>query len=46
MSKQKALDAGKIKPTAEEGKRVIIYYILKQSKETMLHFSKGTTNVL
>ena len=57
LSKQKASDAnpraiqqiiftGKIKSTAAGNKRVIIYYILKQSKETMLHFSKGTTNVL
>ena len=56
MSKQKALDAdsraiqqiiftGKIKST-EENTRVIIYYILEQSKETMLEFSKGTTKVL
>ena len=56
LSKQKALDAdpraiqqiiftGKIKSTATWGKRVIIYYILKQSKETILQFSKGTTNV-
>ena len=54
-SKQKALDAdsraiqqiiftGKIKST-EENTRVIIYYILGQSKETMLEFSKGTTKV-
>ena len=27
-------------------KRVIIYYILEQSKKTMLEFSKGTTKVL
>ena len=49
LSKQKALDAdsraiqqifftGKIKSTLVNT-RVIIYYILKQSKETMLHFS-------
>ena len=55
-SKQKALDAdsraiqqiiftGKIKsPVANT--RVIIYYILEQSKETILEFSKGTTKVL
>ena len=56
LSKQKALDAdpraiqqiiftGKIKSTAANT-RVIIYYNLQQSKETMLHFSKRTTNVL
>ena len=55
LSKQKALDAdsraiqqiiftGKIKaPVANT--RVIIYYILEQSKETILEFSKGTTKV-
>ena len=47
LSKQKALDAdpgaiqqtiftGKIKSTADGGKRVIIYYIYEQSKETIL----------
>ena len=56
LSKQKALDAdsrviqqiiftGKIKATVANT-RVIIYYILEQSKETMLEFSKGTTEVL
>ena len=56
-SKQKALDAdprasqqiiltGKIKSTAEGGNRVIIYYILEQSKETMLEFYKGTAKIL
>ena len=56
LSKQKALDAdsraiqqiiftGKIKAT-EANTRVIIYYILEKSKETMLEFSKGTTKVL
>ena len=56
LSKQKALDAdsraiqqiiftGKIKAT-EANTRVIIYYILEQSKETKLEFSKGTTKVL
>ena len=56
LSKQKALDAdsraiqqiiftGKIKAT-EENTRVIIYYILEKSKETMLEFAKGTTKVL
>ena len=56
LSKKKALDAdsraiqqviftGKIKAT-EDNTRVMIYYILEQSKETMLQFSKGTTKVL
>ena len=56
LSKQKALDTdsrtiqqiiftGKIKPT-EKKTRVIIYYILEKSKETILEFSKGTTKVL
>ena len=56
LSKQKVLDAdsraiqqiiftGKIKAT-EANTRVIIYYILEKSKETILEFSKGTTKVL
>ena len=56
LSKQKASDADsraiqqiiftrKIK-AAEDNTRVIIYYILGQSKETMLEFAKGTTKVL
>ena len=56
LSKQKALDAdsraiqqiiftGKIKAT-EANTRVIIYYILEQSKETILEFAKGTAKVL
>ena len=56
LSKQKVLDAdsravqqivftGKIKATVANT-RVIIYYILEQSKETMQQFSKGTTQVL
>ena len=55
LSKQKALDAdskaiqqiiftGKIKAT-EANTRVIIYYILEQSKETKLEFSKGTISI-
>ena len=55
-SKQKALDTdsraiqqiiftGKIKAEVANA-RVIIYYILEQSKETTLQFSKGTTKVL
>ena len=52
LSKQKALDAdsraiqqiiftGKITAT-QNNTRIIIYYILKQSKETILDFSKET----
>ena len=56
LSKQKVLDAdsraiqeiiftGKIKSTVENT-RVIIYYILERSKETMLEFAKRTIKVL
>ena len=56
LTKQKALDAnsraiqqiiftGKIKSTVANT-RVIIFYILEQSKETMLEFAEGTTKVL
>ena len=56
LSKQKTLDVdsraiekiiciGTIKSAAANA-RVIIYYILKQSKETTLQFSKGTTKGL
>ena len=56
LSKQKALDAesraiqqiiftGKIKAIVANA-RVIIYYILEQSKETKLEFPKGATKVL
>ena len=56
LNKQKALDAdsrviqqimftGEIKATAANT-RVIIYYILEQSRETTLQFSKGTAEVL
>ena len=56
LSKQQALDAdsrtiqqiiftGKIKVT-EKKTRVIIYYILEKSKETILEFSKRTTKVV
>ena len=56
LSKQKALDAdsraiqqiiftGKIK-SAADNTRVIIFYILEQSKETILEFAKGTTKEL
>ena len=55
LSKQKALDGdpkeiqqiiftGNI--TAEVNIRLTIYYILEQSKETILEFVKGTTKVL
>ena len=55
LSKQKALNAnsraiqqiiftGKIKAAADDT-RGKIYYILEQSKKTMLEFSKGTTKV-
>ena len=56
LSKQKALDAdsraiqknfftGEIKSTVVNT-RVIIFYVLEKLKETILEFSKGTTNVL
>ena len=56
LSKQKALDAdsreiqqiiftGSIKATVANT-RVVIYYVLEKSKEIILEFSKGTTNVL
>ena len=56
LSKQKALDAdsreiqqiiftGKIKATVANT-RVVIFYILEKSKETILEFSKGTTKDL
>ena len=57
LSKQKALDddsraiqqiifTGKITAAAAANTRVIIYYILEQSKETMLEFAKGTAKAL
>ena len=56
LSKQKPLDAdsrtvkqiiftGKIKAEVANA-TLIIYYILEQSKKTILQFSKGTTKVL
>ena len=56
LSKQKALDAdsreiqqiiftGTIK-AAVANTRVVIFYVLEKSKETILEFSKGTTKVL
>ena len=55
LSKQKALDAdsraiqhiiftGKIKSTVANT-RVVIFYVLEKSKETIIEFSKGTTKV-
>ena len=56
LSKQKALDAdsraiqqiiftGTIKATVANT-RLVIFYVLEKSKETILEFSKGTTKVL
>ena len=56
LSKQKALDAdlratqeiiftGEIKATVDNTK-VIIFYVLEKSKETILEFWKGTKKVL
>ena len=50
LNKQKALDANsraiqQIIFTGKAKANVMIYYILKQLKETMLRFSKGTTKV-
>ena len=51
LSKQKALDADsraiqQIIFTGKLNTAAITYYILEQSKETTLQFSKGTTKVL
>ena len=51
LSKQKALDADsraiqQIIFTGKVSAGVIFYFILEQSKETILQFSKGTTKVL
>ena len=51
LSKQKVLDADskaiqQIIFTGKASADVMVYYILKQSKETILQFSKGTTKVL
>ena len=51
LSKQKALDADsraiqQIIFTGHTDAQIRVYYILEQSKETILEFSKGTTNVL
>ena len=50
LSKQKALDADpkaiqQIIFTGETDNQIRVYYILQQSKETILEFSKGTTKV-
>ena len=51
LSKQKALDADsraiqQIIFTGHTDAQIRVYYILEQSKETILKFSKGTTKVL
>ena len=51
LSKQKALDADpkaieQIIFTGETDNEIRVYYILEQSKETILEYSKGTTKVL
>ena len=51
LSKQKALDAEsraiqQIVFTGKADNQINVYYILEQSKETILEFSKGTTKVL
>ena len=51
LSKQKALDADsraiqQIIFTSKASKNVMVYYILEQSRETVLQFSKGMTKVL
>ena len=51
LRKQKPLDADpraiqQIIFTGKANENIVVYYILEQSKETILQFSKGTTNVL
>ena len=51
LSKQKALDADlrviqQINFIGTASQNIVIYYILEQLKETILQYSKGTTNVL
>ena len=51
LGEQKALDADsraiqQLIFTGKASENVIVYYILEQSKETILQFSKGTTKVL
>ena len=50
LSKQKSVDADsraiqQIVFTGTASAAVVIYYILEQSKETILEFSKGTAKV-
>ena len=50
-SKQKALDANprviqQIIFTGKASQNIVIFYIVEQSKVTILQFSKGTANVL
>ena len=50
LSKQKALDADsraiqQIILTGKTDNTIRVYYILEQSKEAILEFSKGTTKV-
>ena len=51
LSKQKTLDADsrpiqQIIFTGKTDNQIRVYYILEQSKEAILEFSKGTTKVL
>ena len=51
LSKQKALDVDprviqQIIFTGKASQNIVIYYILEQSKETVLQFSKRAANVL
>ena len=51
LSKQKALDSDsravqQIIFTGKASTNVMVYYILEQSKETILQISEGTTKVL
>ena len=51
LTKQKALDVDpraiqQIIFTGKASEAIVVYYILEQSKETILKFCKGTTNVL
>ena len=51
LSKQKALDADpraiqQVIFTGKVSGNIVVYYILEQSKETILQFPKRTTNIL
>ena len=51
LSKKKALDADpkaiqQANFTGKADNTIRVYYVLEQSKETILEFSKGTTKVL